>query len=124
MSSDNDEVLFLINVFKILPEEIDCYIQAPSLEDVIILNMMSETEYGYYKLIKINNLNKEMFINHLTAHPIIQYFQSIELKNNNETLFQAFDGVEIGILSKYIEIPEWFNEKYIKNGECIISQDW
>jgi len=109
---NNDDSL-LINVLKILPEEIDCYIQAPSLENESILNMMSETEWDYYKLIKINNLNKESFCNSLNDSTITQYFQNIELKNSNKMLFQGFDGVEIGIISKYIKIPIWFRDKYI-----------
>lgn len=122
MSSDNSSLL--ISVLKILPKEIDCYIQAPSLEDETILSMMSETEYPYYKLIKVNNLNKEIFINHLNIHSVIEYIQNIELKNGNEILFQGFDGVEFGIISKFIRIPEWFKEKYINTGDCNISNDW
>ncbi|HRD59056.1 MAG TPA: hypothetical protein PK504_13495 [Ferruginibacter sp.] len=120
---NNDDSL-LINVLKILPEEIDCYIQAPSLENESILNMMSETEWDYYKLIKINNLNKESFCNSLNDSTITQYFQNIELKNSNKMLFQGFDGVEIGIISKYIKIPIWFRDKYIISGDCTISIDW
>lgn len=121
---NNSDDSLLISVFKILPEVIDCYLQAPSLEDETILNMMSDTEYPYYKLIKVNNLNKKSFINHLYVHDVIQYFQNIELKNNNEMLFQGFDGVEIGIISKQIRIPEWFRDKYINTGDCIIANDW
>lgn len=121
---NNGDDSLLISVFKILSEEIDCYIQAPSLEDETILNMMSETEYPYYKFIKIDNLNKKSFINHLNLHAVIQYFQNIELKNNNEMLFQGFDGVEFGIISKQIKIPEWFRNKYINTGDCTISNNW
>ncbi len=122
MCIDKDSLL--ISVFKILPEEIDFYIQAPSLEDDIILNMMSETEYPYYKLIKVNKLNKNNIIKLINVRDIIQYFQHIELRNNNEILFQGFDGVEFGIISKLIRIPEWFSVNFINTGECSLSNDW
>jgi hypothetical protein len=114
----------LISLFNILPDEVDLYIQAPSLEDETILNLMSQSSKDYYKIFKLNNLNKGDFINHIETHPVLQFFQNIEIKNGEVLLFQGFDGVEVGILSKNVKTPEWFNEKYIITGDCTLSKDW
>ncbi len=119
-----DDSSLLISVFKILPDDIDFYVQAPSLEDETILNMMDNTGYAYYKLIKLDSLKKRFFINHLETHSAVQYFQNIEIKNGDTLLFQGFDGIEFGILSKNVKMPEWFKEKCIDTGDCTISNDW
>lgn len=114
----------LIDVLSILSIEIDCFIQAPSLEDEIIQSLMSESEFDYFKLIKINNQNRNIIINHFLHNDIIQYFQSIQLKQDSKLLFEAYDGVEYGIVSKDVIIPDWFNTVYISDGTCIVSKNW
>ena len=114
----------LVDVISILPDEVDCYIQAPSLEDVVILGLMSTTRYEYYKCIKLNSPNKEIFINRVMGYPIEEYFQSVEIRLNDKILFEGYDGVEFGIISNSIKLPEWFMDTYIKTGMCNSSNEW
>ncbi len=114
----------LIDVLKILPEHVVCYVQAPSLEDDVFLKMTSKTEYDYYSLIHLDKTNKEILIRQILSHSIDKYFQNIQLKLNDKLLFEGYDGIEFGIISNSINIPEWFINEYIIKEGCIISKDW
>ena len=110
--------LFLIDVINILPDGVDCYIQAPSLEDSVIISLLSTTKYEYYKSLKLQGVTKEILMNHGSKYAIEEYFQSIEIRFNDKLLFEAYDGVEIGVISKNLELPQWFINKYVKEGMC------
>lgn len=116
--------MFFIDVIAILPQEIDCYIQAPSLEDKIIINMMRQTEYDYYTCIHLNEANKRVFIERLRNSTVVEYFHSIEIKKDLILLFEGYDGIESGTFSKTVNIPSWFKEKYKENWIYSISKDW
>lgn len=120
---DNNENFF-VDVIGILPVDIECYIQAPSLEDRIVLNMMHKTQYDYYKCINLNEINRKRFIERLRNETVVEYFHSIEIKKNSKLLFEGYDGIESGIFSKHIHIPDWFKEKYKEDWDYSISKDW
>lgn len=114
---------FFIDLFNILPESVTCFIQAPSLENNIIKNMLQDSEYDYYKLVTINSVNKEKFISQEIETSFSMYIQKIEIKQNNVLLFEGFDGIEFGIISKTVILPDWFKIKYISD-VCTISKEW
>jgi len=116
--------LLLIDVLSILPEGVDCYLQAPSLEDEVIVSIMNEAKFANSKSIKLDGKIKEKFIERIINYSIIEYFHRVEIRNNNKLLFEGYDGIEYGLISKSIIIPEWFIEKHIKSENCIISEDW
>jgi hypothetical protein len=116
--------IFLVDVLTILPEELDLYIQAPSLEDDVIRKMMSETEFAYYKLIKVNNGNRNVIINRIKDHFVREYFQSIEIKVKGKLVFEGYDGAEFGIFSNCIIIPNWFKEQYFVKEFYSVSNEW
>jgi len=121
MNNEHNE--FLINVLNILPDDIDCLIQAPCLENSIIQNMMLDSEYDYYKLIRFDREKKTNFINQEINNLIGNYIQNIQIKKGVDLLFEGFDGVEYGTLSKLLIIPDWFKEKYVPD-ICMISNEW
>lgn len=114
---------FFIDILRILPEKVECFIQSPSLDNVIIQKMFQSTDFDYYKLIYLDETNKDKFLGEELATYFSMYIQSIEIKENGVLLFKGYDGVEFGTISKKISIPEWFKEKYIPD-TCIISSDW
>jgi hypothetical protein len=114
----------LIDVLSILPREVDCYIQAPSLEDSIILKMMKNTDFEYFKLITITSENREIFLNQIKKTSAHDYFHNIQIKISNKLLFEGYDGVEYGILSNSINIPDWFKKEYIIENVCTVSSEW
>lgn len=114
----------LLDALNVLPEEVECFIQAPSLENEVVQKMMTDSDFDYYKVVKLNNKSKKKFIDQVLAYSIADYFQNIQIKYNSKLLFEGFDGVEFGTLSKSIIIPEWFKEKYILTGLCTVSDEW
>ena len=121
-----ENAIFLIDVLNILPQEVDCFIKAPSLDDEIIIKMMVDSEVDHCKLIKLNSFTRDIFIERIKNNPdVIQYFHSLEIKSfDNKKLFEAWDGVEYGAFSKEIKIPDWFEEKYFNKEMYYTSDEW
>lgn len=117
---------FFLDLLKILPQEVTCFIQAPSIEDEGILNMMKYSETRSSKYVNLNLLNRTSFIKLFENNPdLTQYFHSIEIDSiNDKKLFEGWDGVEYGHISKDIEIPNWFKEKYFDKEMYHISDEW
>lgn len=119
----NDNIFF-VDVLNILPEEIDCYIQSPDLEDLEMLKMMENSDYEYYKIIHLNSENKINLIEKLKNRNVIEFIQSIEIKEGYTLLFEGYDGIESGTFSRNINIPNWFKQKYKENWDYTISVNW
>jgi hypothetical protein len=115
---------FTIDIIRIAPVNAVCYLQAPSIDKSELLNLLQPSEYDYYKQIRLTLDNKSRLIDILSSEDIVQYFQSLEIKNGVVQFVQAYDGMEIGIISKHILVPEWFHKKYVMTEKCIISKDW
>lgn len=114
---------FLVAVLNILPEKVECFIQAPSLDNIIIEGMLQNSAYDYYKLLRLDEASKDRFIQQELETSFGMYIQNIEIRENGALLFKGFDGVEYGTLSKKLFIPEWFKEKYMPD-TCLISSEW
>lgn len=115
---------FTIDIIRIAPVNAVCYVQAPSLDKSDLLNLLQPSEYDYYKQIILTLNNKSRLIDILSSENIEQYFQRLEIKNGDFQFVQAYDGMEIGIISKHIIVPDWFHKKYVKTDKCIKSEDW
>lgn len=114
---------FLIDILSILPKKIECFIQAPSLDNNIIQEMLQNSDYEYYKLLQLDEGKKEKFIIQELETSFGMYIQKIEIKENGILLFEGFDGVEYGTISNKVSIPKWFKERYIPD-TCLISTHW
>jgi hypothetical protein len=114
----------LIDLINELPNEAHCYIQAPSLEDEATLSLMQESEYDYFRLIYLNEYNKEKFIERIKEASVNAYIQHIEIRFNNKLLFEGYDGVEYGIFSKEYSLPQTFIEQYFNKGFYNVSVNW
>jgi hypothetical protein len=88
------------------------------------LELMQPTQFEYYKKIVLGEANKKKLLMEIKNHNIEEDFQSIEIRINNQILFEGYDCMEYGMVSKNFEIPLWFINKYIKNDMCSISNDW
>lgn len=115
---------YTIDILKILPNEASCFIQAPNLEDSEILTLMQDTQFEYYKVIKLTDANKKKLIEKVAAQNIIEDFQSLEIRYNNQLLFEGYDSMEYGTISKTVELPIWFIDKYLKREMFTVSKDW
>jgi hypothetical protein len=124
MAAIRIEQLFTIDVISLVPDNSSLFIQAPSIGGSQILEMWQQSQFPYYKEILLSKTNKGLFINIIEKEGIESYFQSVEIRFNNQLLFEAYDGLEYGEISKTIILPHKFTEDYIEGGLCIISQDW
>lgn len=120
---DNDNNL-IIDTLTILPDKVDCYIQAPSLENNEMLSMMNDTQFPYYKQIHLSQTNKNYFLSLLKKGQISDYLQNVKIESNGILLFEGYDGVEYGVLSKTIAVPKWYKKEYIETHICSISKEW
>ncbi len=97
----------------------ECDIQAPSLENDVLQKMMD-----YDQLVRLNKANKQLFIDAILIDSTIAHFQNIQIRSNGNLLFEGYDGIDYGILSNSVTIPEWFAQAYVVTGDCMISKEW
>jgi len=120
----NNIDIFFIDILNILPDETDCYIQSPDLDDDELLQIMEDSDHDYYKKIHLDHENKIFLIEKLKNNNVNEFFQSIEIKKDSILLFEGYDGIDSGIISKSIYIPDWFKKKYKEIWDYSISIDW
>lgn len=113
----------IIDILRILPESVECLIQAPSIENAIISGMLRKTDVDYFQRLFLDEQSKALFIQQEKEDSFSIYIQKIEIKKDGILLFEGFDGCDYGVISKYVDIPEWFKEKYIPN-TCMVSSLW
>lgn len=121
--NNNITNILLVDVLNILPSDIECLIQAPSLKNEFIESIWIVSD-SYYFTIQLIESIRDKFITQIIDYKISDYFHNIEIRYNDKLLFEGYDGIEYGCLSKDIIIPNWFNERYILNEDCIISNEW
>jgi hypothetical protein len=114
---------FFVDILKILPDKLECFIQAPSLKNPVIERMFQDSGYNYYKLLQLDKTRKDEIIKQEIETSFAMFIQNIKIKVNGILLFEGFDGVEYGTFSKEMFIPEWFKIKYIPD-ICMISTEW
>lgn len=119
-----EEQCYFKEVINLVPDDSICFIQAPSLEDSEILHLMEPGKFSYYQQVKLTAFNKKMLLEILATEEIVQYFQSNEIRFNDQLLFQGHDGMGIGIISKNLILPDQFINKYINDELCIVSKEW
>ena len=122
--SMTQEQLFFISVINLMPDESVLLIQGPSLESDSVLQIMSKTEFAYYNSITLNSTNKIILIEEITCNNLQDFIQSMEIRKNNQLLFEGYDRMEYGEISNQIHLPKEFIEKYIDGKMCIVSTNW
>lgn len=118
------EQSFVIEVIALVPDESILFIQAPGIETSEILKLMEPSEFDYYTQIKLTAQNKKLLNKILVNEGAQEYFQNIEVKFNDKLLFEGHDGMEIGIISRSLKLPDKFIENYINTEMCIVSNEW
>jgi hypothetical protein len=116
---------YIIDVINLVPVNSILFVQAPSIENSGILNLMQPSSFEYYKQILLSQLNKRLLIEIISNENIEVYFQSIEIRFNEQLLFEAYDGMEFGTMSKKLRLTDQFTESYIYSKKmCIVSSEW
>jgi hypothetical protein len=106
---------FFIDLLNILPQEVECFIQAPSLENTVVEAMLQNSEFDYFKVLTLDVTKKKEIVRQEIETFFSGSIQSIEIKKSGVLLFEGYDGVEFGSISREVFIPDWFKEKYSPN---------
>lgn len=117
------EKSLFIDVLKLVPEGSTLFIQAPSSDNSWLNSKMENTEYNYYKSLILTPENLSSFIKEILDNDMQKDIQSIEIRNNGQLLFEGFDGLDFGTISKHINFPAEFSKHLIEK-ICTISNDW
>jgi len=115
---------FFIDILKIMPENAVCYIQAPNLSSANLLSKLNKSNVEYFKVLVLDDFNKQLIINCVLLENIQDDIQSIEIRFKDQLLFEGFDGVECGTVSKKLKLSDDFISKYINDDICNISTFW
>jgi hypothetical protein len=85
---------------------------------------MRPSPFEYYKQIVLTPANKNSLSNLVAEEAVHEYFQSLEIKCDDQLLFEGHDGMEIGTISKTLKFSKRFFEKYVDKGMCVVSTEW
>lgn len=115
---------FFIDVLNILPNDVECFVQSTFTKYNFEIDLLFNTEDDFIKLIKFNERSKRIFFEIAKSNCLVETFNKIDIMQNGNRLFQGYDGVEFGIFSKAVTIPEWFKEKYTIQDVYGVSNEW
>ena len=115
--------LFFLDILSIVPlKDTRCFIQAPGIEG--LSSVLSKTDDPAIMVMDCNKSTIEIIKNKIIYSNIQDNIMYISIKNNDITLYEGYDGVEYGVFSKNINIPQWFRDKYKPSGWYEISDEW
>jgi len=115
---------FFIAVLNLMPNGAKIFIQAPSMDTESFLLIMKDSEYDYFKTIDLTPENRKILLKEISKSEAQDEIQRIEIRFNNNLLFEGFDGVEFGTISNSINLPENFISKYFEGHIITVSKDW
>ncbi len=119
----NERQEYLIEVINLVPDESILFIQAPSIKNSSLIDLMTSSLFEYYTQIVLTQINKKEIIKIVINENIQEYFQSIEIQYHDKLLFVGYDGMEFGLCSEELNLSNSFIDEYItKNEMCRISK--
>ncbi len=113
-----EEQSIIIDILKIVPDNSICYINAPSIDkhSEVLKILISVDEYDWNLVLSAENKKKLTDI--INSESIQDSFHRLDIKLDNSLLCESYDGMCTVILSDVLNIPEWFADKYSKDGLC------
>ena len=115
---------YTIDIIKLVPDNAILFIQAPSNETPDFLQLLEQSPYQYYKQVILSPQNKKALIDLISTQEVQMDFQSIEIRLNNMLLFEGYDGMEYGTISKTVDLTEDFRKNYLKTEMFHVSSEW
>ena len=86
--------------------------------------MTSRSPYDYYEQITLTSANKSLLNKIIVDESIEEYFHSIEIRLNDKLLFNGYDGVAYGMISKTLPLTDSFKKNFIDHQMCTVSEEW
>ena len=115
---------YFIDIINLVPDNSVCFIQAPSLENSQLLNLVSASPVEYYKQIILTESNKESLNKIVEVENCEEYFQSVEIKFRGKLLFEGYDGMGYGTISKDLKLPDSFVTAHKNKEIYTVSTEW
>jgi hypothetical protein len=115
---------FITEVINLVPQDSICFIQAPSIESLTYLELVTASSFDYYKQIILTGSNKRLLGKVIADENIEEFFQSIQIRFNDKLLFEGYDGMEYGIISKTLPLTDFFKKNLIDKKLCVVSEEW
>ena len=78
----------------------------------------------WQKVSILSKTNKEKIISQELVSAISAYVQSMEIRTGGKKVFEGYDGIKYGAISKDVVVPDWFKGRYISAGLCDVSIYW
>jgi hypothetical protein len=115
---------YFIDVLKIVPTNSFIYIQSPHNEILSVLNSMKPRKDGVYTVVQLTNQNRDLLIEATKEKHIQDFIHSLEIRFEDKLIFEGWDGMDYGEISKTIPLTQEFMKNYIEGQMCIISSSW
>ncbi len=115
---------YFIDILNLVPVNFFCYIQSPHEEILEVLKYMSPAKEGGFIVVELSLENRNVLVQATISKHIEQFIHRIEIKFGGKLIFEGYDGIEYGGISKQINIPQEFLEKHVNGSMCFISKDW
>jgi hypothetical protein len=115
---------FFIDVLNLVPIDSLLLIQTPHKEALDILDNLVVESNDVYKVVPLTETNRTILLNASKDQDIQHFFQSIAVRYKATLIFEGYDGMEYGLISKNFSLPDDFKQKYVKGDMCGISKDW
>jgi hypothetical protein len=115
---------FFIETIELVPDGSVCFIQAPSIDDWEFQQTMQTSQVPYFQQVVLTLESKERLSELVKLKQLEEQFHSLEIRQEGNLLFEAFDGMEIGTFSKKFKLPNEFESKYKSLGMLTVSSEW
>ena len=119
-----NSITFLKDVLKQLPSEVS--IRFVSNEERFPENMKPfdfSTEDGNTFTIT-GLISRALVLGLSEENDFLDFTERVEMKEGNKLLFEGYDGMEFGTISKTISLDGEFRKKYVEGDMCSVSDNW
>lgn len=123
MITENQQ--FFLDIIKLVPfEKSVLLLQAPYEEILPVIEKIRYRNDGIHDYIKLNAANREILLFEIIHNSIDEYIQSLDILVDGKKIFEGYDGMEYGLISKDVQLSPEFKEKYIDGNMCGVSREW
>jgi pectate lyase len=112
------------DLLEIVPKNTLCIVQIPNTKNAELLKLFKPSKYAWGREMKITESNKLILRNLVLEENVEEEFQNLTIEDDSKVYLKAYDGMEIGEISKELRVPEWFAKKYIETNYCSKSLEW
>lgn len=107
-----------------MPDSSILYVQAPDLNLSAVRLNFQDTEYPYYLSIELDNISKVKLNESIQNQGLLDDIQHLEVRSQNKKLFEGYDHMQFGTISKDLSLSANFIDNFINTDMCVVAKDW